>query len=96
MKLLGVLAMVAVPVLANAECGWLLMVPITMPGVQVIREAPLAEWYQYGAFDTAASCDDARVSTWKRATQSADATNKVLAVAMPNARCLPASQVPVR
>jgi hypothetical protein len=55
--------------LVQAECGWLLMMPIKMPGGPLIREAPLAQWYQYGAFDTAASCEDARVIDWKTATR---------------------------
>jgi hypothetical protein len=92
-RLVVALVLVAVPVLAQAECGWLLMVPPLfdkkgndIPGREAIHR-PMAEWIQDSAHDSAAGCEE-------RFRQMISKP-RVYPVEL-SARCLPASQVPVR
>src|SRR5262245_58589429 len=43
------------PVLAHAECGWLLMMPPMLADGPASR--PMSEWSQIAAFDTAEACE---------------------------------------
>jgi hypothetical protein len=92
-RLLAVLALVALPVIANAECGWLLMTPPVLDkrtGRQIaereLPNRPLVEWFQQRAFDSAAQCEEAK----GRITSASGAP------AFFYSRCLPASVVPVK
>lgn len=95
-----ILVIVALPVLAGlaqAECGWLLMYPPSRSSTsdtesnfdRVVRatQKPIREWIQDSAYDSAAKCEAAR-----------DAYMMGVGRAMWTsfARCLPASQVPMR
>jgi hypothetical protein len=90
MARLAVVVLVAVPMLGHAECGWLLMMPRLydantdkrLPD-RIALSAPLSEWSQGGAFDSAANCETKRALLL---------TIPVLAAS----RCLPATMVPVR
>ena len=55
--------LVVLPILANAECGWLLMMPTSLSrevrsNRAFIVAPPLNEWRQISAFDSAARCED--------------------------------------
>jgi len=91
-RALAVVALVMVPMLALAE-RWLLMVPPVNQDVSAAAP-PLVEWVRWGVYDTASACEN-ELATMRGATtteygQSPDA------IAAWRARCLPASQVPVR
>jgi hypothetical protein len=50
--------LVAIPLLAAAECGWVLMLPkVVGPNEQM---GPLSSWYQEKAFDSARECEEFR------------------------------------
>jgi hypothetical protein len=87
-------ALLAVPVLAHAECGWLLMVPRIFDQktgnpieARAAINAPLSEWVQDVAFDSAEKCEETRGRLLaKKSPHPADVSS----------RCLPASMVPVK
>jgi hypothetical protein len=103
-------ALTVLPVLAQAECGWLLMVPPVTgdPGkgtYQSLAGRPMAEWSQHSAHDSAESCERAKSqevaqldATAEKITDPNVYRNLKVLVMLANAnyRCLPASQVPVR
>ena len=116
-------ALAALPLLANAECGWLLLVPPSLTasswprpgggGIQSWGFPPESAWGQHGAYDSASACEtDRRVLVQQRSdgvndpdvvmdrvrrggygslTLAEQAYARVVW-----ARCLPASQVPIR
>ena len=94
-KLLFVIALVVFPMLAHAECGWLLMVPPVSPG----PKAPMVEWRQEGAFDSARDCVAGQASlataykSWEAGNELEREAYKMILLF---SRCLPASQVTVR
>jgi hypothetical protein len=87
------LGLVAIPLLAQAECGWLLMVPLQL-------NDKVADWTQMGAYDMAAQCETERLqlsrSYRQRAESSGKQSDREEHQLWANSRCLPASQVPVR
>jgi hypothetical protein len=64
LKWLTVIGLVIVPVLAQAECVWLLMAPpITDP------KAPISVWYQAGAYYSAEACERGKaafIDGWRK------------------------------
>ena len=68
---LAVIGLVAVAMLAQAECGWLLMTPPLIEsrsgkGMGLPNTlAPLTEWTHEASYDTAAACE-ASVDTQNR------------------------------
>jgi hypothetical protein len=100
LKGLAVVALVAFPILAQGDCGWLLMKP---PGTLSLLDpvnpvAPISQSYQSAAFDSAEACE-----RWRRAdiASARDAEmrgkgGRITTMQAGLSRCLPASQVPVR
>jgi hypothetical protein len=91
---LAVVVLVAAPALAHAECGWLLMVPPVLDkrtlnaiGTRAAINAPVSEWDQEEAFDSAEKCEEARRRLI--ASRHFDPVDSL-------SRCLPASLVPVK
>jgi hypothetical protein len=91
------LLLVALPVVADAECGWLLMAPMDT------RARVPGEWRQVSAFDTAAACERWRNSALEEAvrktrdamTRSNETQVKARldsGVTWIEARCLPSDQ----
>jgi hypothetical protein len=98
LKSLAVIGLVVIPMLARAECGWLLMVPPTI-GDRGNDSAALALWRQHAAYDTAAACEKGLEEIKRRGivlkwNDSDPSTGDQ--IAWKSGRCLPASQVPVR
>jgi hypothetical protein len=118
-----VLALLAVPALAPAECGWLLLVPPSLtaswwprPGGGGIQEwgfPPESAWGQHGAYDSASACEadrralvrwrtnevhdpDVAMDRVRRGEYGALSLAEQAYARVVWARCLPASQVPVR
>jgi hypothetical protein len=92
LKWLAVVALVAVPMLAQAE-RWLLMVPPVNQDVSAAAP-PLVEWVQWRVYDTASACEK-ELAGLRGATTTEYGQNPD-AIAAWRARCLPASEVPVR
>jgi hypothetical protein len=92
LKWLAVIGLVAVPMLAQAECGWLLMVPPLfdrhgkpIPQGEALHR-PMIEWIHDSAYDSATGCEERR----RKIRSQTEVWQEMWA------RCLPASQVPVR
>lgn len=96
------------PLLAQAECGWLLMTPPIGDGDQPDVRAPLAQWHQQGAYDSAGECQAAIEAAYVRAKaepwpepRNLEEAQRLLRraqsrLALMQGRCLPASSVPIK
>jgi hypothetical protein len=118
-----VLALLAVPALAHAECGWLLMVPPSLTASTHVDPRggrgeswgfpAVAVWGQSGAYDSASACEadrralvrwrsnevhdpDVVMDRVRRGEYGALSLAEQAYARVVWARCLPASQVPVR
>jgi hypothetical protein len=103
LKWLAVIGLVAVPMLARAECGWLLMMPpdrgSDVPAAdRPVFDAPVSVWVQHSAYDPAEACERGKAAAIDRMLQYAKLglVSPADAAVPASARCLPASQVPVR
>jgi hypothetical protein len=85
-----VLALLAVPALAPAECGWLLLVPPSLTACEADRRA-LVRWRTNEVHDPDVAMDRVRRGEYGALSLAEQAYARVVW-----ARCLPASQVPVR
>jgi hypothetical protein len=94
--------LIALPTLAQAECGWLLMAPPgwTDDDLGKSLARPLIEWGQEQAYDTAIACEEgkqAKTGFWMKAADRIPQEKRdKLFFRLASYRCLPASQVPVR
>jgi hypothetical protein len=103
MKWLAVMGLVGFPKLAQAECGWLLMIPGYASSAREFAEAtsrPVSQWVQFAAYDSAAACQEGRrkrfLEIWDLAQQVTAEEKAAIFMRVSEHRCLPASQVPVR
>jgi hypothetical protein len=103
-------ALTVLPMLAQAECGWLLMTPPVTGErgkgtYQSHHGRPMVEWSQHSAHDSAQSCEREKSREVAQLDAMAEKITdpkihrdlKVMVMlANMQYRCLPASQVPVR
>ena len=97
---MALIGLVVIPTLAQVECGWLLMVPpYSFASRAALPQVPLIQWEQVSAFDTAEQCERSisreYVDHEAQARQGEPNATRLFAQYL-YARCLPASQVPVR
>ena len=103
---LATIALVGVPLVAEAECGWLLMLPDSPESTGSLnatqrdawRRKPLSQWHQEGAYDSAADCEGIRLSVGGSLPleQMRDREVARRFALFRDGRCLPASVVPVK
>ena len=88
MKALMLIAAILVPGVAWAE-GWVLISPpFEVKGKEVIHHvAPVGQWDQVGAFDSARECEDIRMSLAKNAEEDKSLTAQASKIG----RCMPYS-----
>jgi hypothetical protein len=84
---------------AQAECGWLMVPPRFGHTPLADASEPMELWSQYSAYDSAAACERVRAAVMEevdKARTSVGDHKILLRNQMAGGRCLPASQVPVR
>ena len=72
-------------------CGWLLMMPPAGQGDKPDVDAPMKEWDQRAAYDTAKDCETGKLSAFKTATPNT--MNDRLKNRYTEMRCVPAEHI---
>ena len=71
--------------------GWLLMMPPAGQGDRPDVEAPMKEWDQRAAYDTAKDCESGKISAYRTATPNT--MNDRLKNRYMEMRCVPAEHI---
>ena len=92
---LTVAALIASPLVAHADCGWVLLAPPMRADQTFDTGAPLIDWVQEGAYDNATACSNGQIALSER-LKILKLPQDTQLVALYRSRCLPASVVPIR